>query len=460
MAAPALVFNEPAATGALRVELHGDPARAGAQLGAARALLGSLRCMYGVNERIAAGEPGGFYARQVLLPDGTRIEALTNHGLDIVRIHAAPVDRPADVEAVAPRPPVLRPVLRARKRVLLVGADANNTALFWREGDAGPTAIPVPYGNASLVTAVAANGVVAGTASDSHPYVSPTYTAFRWSAEAGSILLGPTGRSFAGPIANDGSVIGGSYWIPTPTDFDPNTVWTGACYWDADGGFHPLPALWAGLNTYSNCVAVANGGRRMIIYTEYTYVVDDTAVADNALITISAGGNTTVLVRKSGLHEVAFYPAVVSANGAVVAWSEYPEGSIVPTTYGWSEESGRFTVGGGLAVSGISPDGRAIYLTDTNLVTSYRWTAAGGLRPIDAAGNAAYCGADLAGEGDAMLSSDQWQSCEAFGKNSGELTVLRDGAVATYQPGMYIQAGAIEVVPPGVIETVVDGVTP
>lgn len=460
MATPALVFNEPAATGALRVELHGDPARAGAQLGAARALLGSLRCMYGVNERIATGEPGGFYARQVLLPDGTRIEALTNHGFDIVRVYAAPADLPAAVAAVAPRPPEPRPVLRARKRVLLVGADANNTALFWREGDAGPTAIPVPYGDLAVAYAVSANGVVAGTAFDSAYVGNGGYTGFRWSAEAGSIMLGPSARTAASTIANDGSVIGGEYWVPTPVDTDPYFGWMGACYWDADGGFHPLPAPWAGPNTFSTCLAVANGGRRMIVRSERSYVVDDTGVGDQALVMISAGGGMTVLAQLVGQHGFANYPAVVSANGAVVAWSEYPEGSNVPTTYGWSEESGRFTVGGNLLIMGISTDGRAIYVNNNDQGSIYRWTAAGGLRQIDVPGDATYCGADLAGEGDAGLASDQWQNCEAFGEYAGELTVLRDGATAHYQPGMTIQAGAIEIVPPGVTEIVIDGVTP
>lgn len=101
-APPDLVFSEPVATGALRVELYGDAGSAGQHLGAARALLGGMRGQYGVDARTAAGEPGGFYTQQLVLADGTRIEAITNGGLDTVRIHAPGPAAPAPPPAAAP----------------------------------------------------------------------------------------------------------------------------------------------------------------------------------------------------------------------------------------------------------------------------------------------------------------------------------------------------------------------
>jgi hypothetical protein len=94
-----LVYNESIATGPVRMQLYGDEALAESHMRNARAVLGKMKTAYGVNERMAAGEPGGYFRTQRIMADGTRIEAFTNDGLDSVRI-TAPVKR----EVVAPIP--------------------------------------------------------------------------------------------------------------------------------------------------------------------------------------------------------------------------------------------------------------------------------------------------------------------------------------------------------------------
>lgn len=84
-----LIIDEPVATGWLRSEYHGDQDKAKGYALAARKVLGGMRSMYGVNDRIANGEGGGYYKQAVQLADGTRIEAITNDGVDAVRIYAS-----------------------------------------------------------------------------------------------------------------------------------------------------------------------------------------------------------------------------------------------------------------------------------------------------------------------------------------------------------------------------------
>lgn len=83
---PAMTIDEPVATGWLRSEFYGDADKGQAYLYAARKQLGALKTRYGVNARVAQGEPGGFYRDHRVLPDGTQIETLTNDGHDTVRI--------------------------------------------------------------------------------------------------------------------------------------------------------------------------------------------------------------------------------------------------------------------------------------------------------------------------------------------------------------------------------------
>jgi uncharacterized membrane protein len=87
---PAYVVNEPVATGWVRTELYGDRDRAIALVQHARAQLGWVRTIYGVNQRMAEGEAGGFYAHTQVLDDGSVIQTITNNGFDIIRIEAPP----------------------------------------------------------------------------------------------------------------------------------------------------------------------------------------------------------------------------------------------------------------------------------------------------------------------------------------------------------------------------------
>lgn len=92
---PDLVFDEPTATGPLRAEFFGDAEAGKEYLGAARKQLGAMRSHYGVNERIANGEPGGFFRDLRVQPDGTQIETLTNDGQDTVRVTVPKVETPS-----------------------------------------------------------------------------------------------------------------------------------------------------------------------------------------------------------------------------------------------------------------------------------------------------------------------------------------------------------------------------
>lgn len=80
------IINEQSATGWLRTELRGDIEGAKGLIHAARKSLGALRVINGVNERIAAGEPGGFFRRMLHGNDGVTIEAITNNGNDTIRV--------------------------------------------------------------------------------------------------------------------------------------------------------------------------------------------------------------------------------------------------------------------------------------------------------------------------------------------------------------------------------------
>lgn len=81
-----LILTEPVATGWLRTELRGDVQAAQGYIVAARRLLGGMKAQYGVAERQARQEAGGFYRQQWQLPGGVRVETLTNDGLDSIKI--------------------------------------------------------------------------------------------------------------------------------------------------------------------------------------------------------------------------------------------------------------------------------------------------------------------------------------------------------------------------------------
>lgn len=80
------VFNEPVSTGQIQTVLGGDVALAKTYQREARRMMGQMRLNHGVNDRMAAGEPGGFFRNSKTMPDGTRIEVITNNGRDLIKI--------------------------------------------------------------------------------------------------------------------------------------------------------------------------------------------------------------------------------------------------------------------------------------------------------------------------------------------------------------------------------------
>ena len=81
-----IVVDEPVVTGPVQISIQGNRDLALQHVHFARKLLGGVRSMNGVNERLASGENGGFYSQSTTLPDGTQIQAITNNGQDILRI--------------------------------------------------------------------------------------------------------------------------------------------------------------------------------------------------------------------------------------------------------------------------------------------------------------------------------------------------------------------------------------
>jgi hypothetical protein len=87
-------LREPVVTGAIRVEIYGDRERGIAFSHRARAQLGLMLNYHGVPERIAAGEPGGFFHSSHTYAGGVRIQTLTNNGQHTARIFVPPLPKP------------------------------------------------------------------------------------------------------------------------------------------------------------------------------------------------------------------------------------------------------------------------------------------------------------------------------------------------------------------------------
>jgi len=83
---PNMIINEPVFTGSLLIQIYGDADLGAAYVGNARALLGACRTQFGINERIASGELGGFYTLSSIESDGTRIVVISNNGFDQANI--------------------------------------------------------------------------------------------------------------------------------------------------------------------------------------------------------------------------------------------------------------------------------------------------------------------------------------------------------------------------------------
>lgn len=99
--------DEPVFTGWLQTQLSGDIDTAQSHRRAGRRILGQLLVNHGVNARIAAGQPGGYFKTVKLLEDGTRVTAWHNNGQNVLRIEApraprALPERPIEAPQVAP----------------------------------------------------------------------------------------------------------------------------------------------------------------------------------------------------------------------------------------------------------------------------------------------------------------------------------------------------------------------
>lgn len=85
--------NEPVITGWVQTQLSGHIDTAQAHRRDGRRILGQLLVNHGVNERVAAGEPTGYFKTVKLLADGTRVTAWHNNGQNVLRIEAPHVPR-------------------------------------------------------------------------------------------------------------------------------------------------------------------------------------------------------------------------------------------------------------------------------------------------------------------------------------------------------------------------------
>lgn len=271
-----LITDEPTVTGSLRTELAGDQDRARGFVNLARTILGGSRSRMGVNQRIAEGEPGGYYMTQDTLPDGTVIQTITNDGMDTIRVHATTVieednpvkleeGRPEDFFAVCgwyedanwyPHPwhwedkpvnpftliPEVAPYHWGEARAIswdgdfvtgYLGADTENwrTLFLWVNGS-GTTIIPTLNAHGHVDgNAISADGtVIAGETSGIAQH------AFAWSA-SGAVLMTrhaseTTPQAGATAIAADGELVVG--WSGRGNGHGSNNI--EGVIWDAATG--------------------------------------------------------------------------------------------------------------------------------------------------------------------------------------------------------------------------------
>ncbi len=86
-------IDEMTVTGWLRTEIVGETLAGLPYVRDGRRALGQMRNIYGINERIAQGEAGGFYKNAIRKGDGTLIEVSSNDGSDMIRITVPSVEK-------------------------------------------------------------------------------------------------------------------------------------------------------------------------------------------------------------------------------------------------------------------------------------------------------------------------------------------------------------------------------
>ena len=88
MTSKSLVIDSSIETGPVNFTFLNNREEAKKHMYDARKFLASVKLKYGVYDRIAAGDPGGFFHESIDLPDGTRISVSTNDGVDTAIIAA------------------------------------------------------------------------------------------------------------------------------------------------------------------------------------------------------------------------------------------------------------------------------------------------------------------------------------------------------------------------------------
>lgn len=250
---PDLVTDEPVATGWLRTELYGDRDKSSALIQQARAQLGAMRTMYGVNARIAAGEGGGFYHAMHTLPDGSTIQTITNDGHDTIRIWTTP-----DVSGGKGKRITEIKISEMRICGTVEDADYNWQAVLWRGLDEVISLGALTAGGQSQGIDISDDGTTVVGAADSD---SGDSHAFRWTEDAGMVDLGlmpgmAGGFSTAMSVSADGSVICG---IGSKDQFGAVGPWR----WTQAGGMVALPDTADGLGSpnLDDSIAVSPNGR-------------------------------------------------------------------------------------------------------------------------------------------------------------------------------------------------------
>lgn len=222
MKQPDAVFDEQLATGWARIEFYGDRGKAAGFLTAARAQLGAMRTMYGVNARLADGESGGFYHATRTLPDGTTIQTITNNGQDTIRISASSTVSESEAPDI--------PVEYDEEFLAVAGrfkTDSADWAPFRWKPDTGfdfPAFLPDYYYGDAIGISWDGETVAGNMGGD---YDDEAYI---WTKAGGTVGLGPT--SFATGLSGDGSTV-------TGYDFADTWYWragTGKVVLDGDPG--------------------------------------------------------------------------------------------------------------------------------------------------------------------------------------------------------------------------------
>lgn len=226
-------MSEPVFTGALRMEIYGDRERGIAFSHRARAQLGLLLAYSGVNERIAAGEPGGFFHSNHTYAGGVTIQTLTNNGQHTARIVVPPLPAPP------PQPDTPPKEREEELREFLIcgychddGAEETTRyATFWRSQDDVISLGFLPGGFWAEALDISEDGSTIVGFCRTFIDGSTRSRAFRWTLDTGMVELPAMNtdnpNAAATGVSADGTVICG-YARPASGGGVVAFVWTAA----------------------------------------------------------------------------------------------------------------------------------------------------------------------------------------------------------------------------------------